>query len=84
MLDKYKYEYSWDKRYCYENSNVLRNKLGIIKSELLHIAEREIMAVRLLEVKQSPVRGKLDFKHLCDVHKYIFGEIYEWAGCSER
>jgi cell filamentation protein len=80
MSDEYEYSYDWDVRYCYENSNVLRNKLGIIDADALHTAEREIAAVRVLEAERTPIRGKLDFKHLCDIHRYIFGDIYEWAG----
>ena len=80
MPDVYEYSYEWDIRYCYENSNVLRNKLGITNADALKIAEREIAAVRVLEAKRKPIRGKLDFKHLCDIHCYIFSDIFEWAG----
>ena len=80
MPDSYEYSYEWDIFYCYENSNVLRNKLGITDSDALRVAEREIAAVRILEAERSPIRGKLGFKHLCDIHRYIFGDIFEWAG----
>ncbi|MDR0916399.1 MAG: Fic family protein [Oscillospiraceae bacterium] len=80
MSDEYEYSYDWDIRYCYENSNVLRNKLGIIDANALRAAEREIAAVRVLEAERTPIRGKLDFKHLCDIHRYLFGDIFEWAG----
>jgi cell filamentation protein len=80
MPDSYEYSYEWDIRYCYENSNVLRNKLGIIDADTLRTAEREIVAIRILEAERTPIRGKLDFKHLCDIHRYIFGDIFEWAG----
>ena len=80
MPDIYEYNYEWDIRYCYENSNVLRNKLGITDADALRVAEREIAAVRVLEAERTPIRGKLDFKHLCDIHRYIFGDIFEWAG----
>ena len=80
MPDSYEYSYEWDRLYCYENSTVLRNKLGITDGDKLQIAEREIAAVRILEAERSPIRGKLDFKHLCDIHRYIFGDIFTWAG----
>jgi len=76
----YEYSYEWDVRYCYENSNVLRNKLGLTDSGILHEAERRLAGLKIAGAKNAPIRGKLDFKHLCDIHKYIFGEIYEWAG----
>ena len=80
MPDSYEYSYEWDSLYCYENSTVLRNKLGITDGDELQTAEREIAAVRILEAERSPIRGKLDFKHLCDIHRYIFGDIFVWAG----
>ena len=80
MPDSYEYSYGWDIFYCYENSNVLRNKLGITDAEALHVAEREIAAVRILEAERKPIRGIFDFKHLCDIHRYVFGDIFEWAG----
>ncbi|MDR0841722.1 MAG: Fic family protein [Christensenellaceae bacterium] len=80
MSDEYEYSYKWDIRYCYENAHVLRNKLGITEADALHTAEREIAAIRVLEAERTPIRGKLDFKHLCNIHRYIFGDIYDWAG----
>jgi cell filamentation protein len=80
MPDVYEYSYEWDVFYCYENSNVLRNKLDITDADALRVAEREIAAVRVLEAERTPIRGKLDFKHLCDIHRYLFGDIFEWAG----
>jgi cell filamentation protein len=80
MSDFYEYSYEWDIRYCYENSNVLRNKLGVTDADALRTAEREIVALRVLEAERTPIRGKLDFKHLCDIHRYIFNDIFEWAG----
>jgi len=80
MFDKYDYDYEWDVHYCYENSNVLRNKLNITDAAALHTAEREISAVTVIEARQYPIRGQFNFKHLCDIHRFIFGDIYEWAG----
>lgn len=76
----YSYRYEWDKRYCYEHSHVLRNKLDIRDAEALQTAEREIVALRILEAERTPIRGKLDFRHLCALHRYMFGDIYTWAG----
>ena len=80
MPDINEYSYEWDIFYCYENSNTLRNTLGITDGDALRTAEREIAAVRILEAELNPLRGKLDFKHICDIHRYIFGDIYAWAG----
>jgi len=76
----YSYAYEWDERYCYPHSNVLKNKLGIMDAEKLQIAEREITSLRIARAKIQPIQGKFDLHHLQKIHRYIFGDIYEWAG----
>jgi cell filamentation protein len=76
----YEYQYEWDSRYCYPNSFVLKNKLDICDADALSIAEREITAARIAEITEKPVRGRFDFRHLCDIHRAIFRDIYVWAG----
>ena len=80
MNNDYSYSYEWDQRYCYPHSNVLINKLGIEDAEKLHIAEREITSLRIANAKISIIKGEFDLLHLKKIHKYIFGDIYEWAG----
>jgi cell filamentation protein len=70
----------WDVKYCYPNSHVLRNKLSVTDADVLCVAEREIIAVRILEAERSPVRGQFGFKHLCNIHRFIFKDIFDWAG----
>ena len=79
-MSKYDYEYEQDNEYCYPNSYVLKNKLNIDSAESLAIAEREITATRIAGIMDTPVRGKLDFKHLRDIHSAIFCDVYAWAG----
>ena len=69
-----------DNKYCYPNSAVLRNKLNITDKNELFEAEKELTAIRLRELQENPVKGKFDFKHLKAIHKYIFQDIYDWAG----
>lgn len=69
-----------DNKYCYPNSEVLKNKLNITDRHELFEAEKELTAIRLRELQDSPINGKFDFKHLKAIHKYIFQDIYEWAG----
>lgn len=80
MSRDYDYDYEWDSRYCYPNSNVLKNKLGITDSEKLHVAEREITALRIANAKINRIEGDFDLTHLRRIHRYIFGDIYDWAG----
>jgi cell filamentation protein len=79
-MNKYDYEYEWDSKYCYPNSYTLKNKLNIKDSNLLMEAERKIVAVKLYDAKVSPINGNFDVAHYLDVHKYLFEDIYDWAG----
>lgn len=69
-----------DRKYCYPNSKVLKNKLNITDKNELFEAEKELTAIRLKELQDDPINGKFDFKHLKAIHKYIFQDIYDWAG----
>lgn len=80
MMRDYSYSYEWDTEYCYPESNVLINKLNIQDADSLHTAEREITSLRLAAAKAQPIRGRLDLKHLQKIHRYLFGDIYAWAG----
>ena len=69
-----------DRLYCYPDSEVLKNKLDIRDLERLHYMEKRFTMVRILELLDKPIRGNFDLKHLQEIHKYIFQDIYEWAG----
>lgn len=70
----------FDSVYCYENTNVLINKYNIRNQSELDIAERKTTFLRNSHLLVTPVKGNLDYKHLKDIHRYIFQDIYEWAG----
>lgn len=78
--DKYSYSYVDDGRYTFPGTDVLRNKLGIKDSKALSEAERTYTSLRLQNLLSKPMPGSLDFEHLKAIHKYIFQDIYEWAG----
>lgn len=80
MSQGYDYSYEWDSRYCYPFSHVLKNKLGIEDADKLGIAEREITSLRIANAKINPIEGNFDLKHLQAIHRYIFSDLYEWAG----
>ncbi len=69
-----------DSKYCYPDSEVLKNKLNITDENELFEAEKELTAIRLKELQDKPIKGKFDFKHLKAIHKYIFQDVYDWAG----
>lgn len=76
----YDYEYEWDKYYCYPNSNVLKNKLNITDSDELLKAERKITALKTAQATVNRLQGNFDFEHLKSIHRFLFCNIYEWAG----
>lgn len=74
------YEYERDDYYCYPNSPVLKNKLNIKDEKRLNEAEREITAIKTLELIDRPLKGTLDFDYVKALHRYLFSDIYDWAG----
>ena len=67
-------------RYCYENSNILINKLNIKDAKLLQKYEAKITAAKLLSLRQKGITGKFDANHLKQIHTYLFEDIYSFAG----
>lgn len=80
MIKQYSYEFEYDKRYCYPDSKVLKNKLNIRDAKTLEEAERKITSLRTMEAMQKGIRGQFDFNHLKRIHKFLFADIYTWAG----
>lgn len=79
-MKDYYYEFEQDSIYCYPDSFVLKNKLNITDGDLLEEAERNITALRILALRKNPPAGVMNFRYLRRLHKYIFGDIYDWAG----
>ena len=71
---------NWNEYFIPGSENVLKNKLGIINSEELKNKESEIVFKKLIELYENPIHGNFDKKHLCDIHKYLFEDIYPFAG----
>ena len=57
----------------------LKNKLGITDYNKLKKAEADIGFVKLINI-DSVYKGELSTKLLCDLHKHIFEDIFDWAG----
>ncbi len=66
--------------YLYEDCGVLKNLLHIKDKTLLDEAEADYVTYRLKEIAINPLPGAYDYEHLLRMHKYIFQDIYEWAG----
>lgn len=66
--------------YCYPDSDILKNKMDIRDLEQLHRTERQLTMLRILELLDKPIEGLFDLKHLQLIHRYIFQDVYQWAG----
>jgi len=66
--------------YCYEGTNVLINKLNIKDNKTLEKAERKIVLAKLFELRKNKQIGKFDINHFVGIHKYLFEDIYPFAG----
>ena len=61
----------------------LENKLGIKSSAELAREEERISKKKAVELFENGMLEKLEagkFQTLCEIHKYLFDEIYEFAG----
>ena len=66
--------------YCYPNSNVLVNKLNIHDNKKLEKIERKLVLLKLYELRQNKKIGEFDIMHFISIHKFLFGDIYQFAG----
>ena len=72
--------YDADDTYCIAGTAVLKNKAEITDQDLLDQYEADYTTVRIIELSQNPIVGAFDLNHLCKIHEYVFGDVYEWAG----
>lgn len=65
--------------YLYEDVPVLKNKLEIRDEKTLDLIEAEQSRASMMILYE---RGFSDFTPagLCEIHRFLFGDIYDWAG----
>ena len=63
-----------------EQHGLLKNKLGITDSAKLTEKASEYATGRLLLLYERPITGKFDIAHLRAIHRYIFQDVFPWAG----
>jgi cell filamentation protein len=69
-----------DDPYVYPGTNVLRNRLGIRQAADLTAREATLSVIRIAQLELRFIPGGYDLAHLQAAHRYIFGDIYPWAG----
>ncbi|MFR9802568.1 Fic/DOC family protein [Pseudonocardia sp. RS010] len=61
-------------------TGLLRNKLGITDADELDRVGAEVTALRLVQLREQGLPGSYDLAHLQAFHRFIFGDLYDWAG----
>lgn len=78
MRDKYGVDHD---KYCYQNSEVLINLLGIRDPAELEQAEADFSAERYRTYEPSLLDlSDFTFAHLQHLHHHLFQDLYSWAG----
>lgn len=66
--------------YLDNRTGILRNRLGIEDQTALDKAESSLSFLQSAKLREQPVAGKFDLIHLQEIHRRLFGDIYDWAG----
>lgn len=67
-------------KYVYPDTDVLINKFNCQDADKLREIEALSTGGNLAYLQLHPIKGKFDFNHLKEIHRFIFQDIYEWAG----
>ena len=65
---------------CYEGTTCLINKLNIHDEKLLAETESAYVLAKASYLNLHPIQGNYDFAHYCEIHRFLFCDLYEWAG----
>ncbi|MDR1740163.1 MAG: Fic family protein [Bacteroidales bacterium] len=78
MPNSYQY---LDPEYVYTDpeTGILRNLAGVTDKETLILIEAGATAKCINELQKTPLKIKSS-KTLLDIHKYLFQDVYSWAG----
>ncbi len=65
---------------CYEGTSVLVNKFDIRDGKQLDILEQGITSALIAKAFIEIPFESVDFEFYKNLHKYVFDDVYEWAG----
>jgi cell filamentation protein len=66
--------------YIYPGTNVLRNLAGLTDAGMLAELEAQTSTLRLAQLTERRLEGLYDLRHLQEFHRFIFQDVYPWAG----
>ena len=65
---------------CYPGTAVLINTLSIRNQADLDAVEGTIVPAKAALWEEKPLAESFDFEHYCAIHRFLFEDLYEWAG----
>lgn len=65
---------------CYEGTTCLINKFGIRDEQQFAAVEADITMLKAAALEEKPIEGSFDFEHYRAIHRYLFEDLYDWAG----
>ena len=68
----------------FPGTGTLKNKLGITDPDALAARRRSVRRAVLAELQASPIRGGFDSSHLQEIHRYLYQDVFDWAGELRR
>lgn len=66
--------------YCYTGTDVLINKFDEKDPEKLDNLETTFTTRRIYQLYENPIYGSFGLKHLQKIHRFIFQDVYSFAG----
>lgn len=74
------YEIEASTNSCYEGTTCLINKMDIRDEAELAETESALTLANISLLEQEPIQGNFDFAHYKAIHKFLFEDLYDWAG----
>lgn len=65
---------------CYPGTSVLVNKFDLHSQRELDAVEAALVTAKAIQWEEAPQCRTFDFAHYKEIHKHLFGELYDWAG----
>lgn len=69
---------------CYEGSTVLINKFDIRDEKRLDAMEQSVTSMLIAKASIEIPFENVDFDFYKNLHKYVFSDIYDWAGTVRK
>lgn len=80
-FSKYDRFETYESEYLYPGTEVLINLMNIRDQNKLDRYEEEVTRIRTLMIElENAVTGRFSFTHFCKLHKFVFQDVYPFAG----